>query len=93
MTEQERDSLLLRLAADVRQIGIHIVEIKTRLSLIEREMVTQDGLERFMKATFGEMLSDTRIASGIESLHEQTPREPFVHRPTGPPSTRLPSPG
>ena len=74
MTEQERDSLLLRLAADVRQIGIHIVEIKTRLSLIEREMVTQDGLERFMKATFGEMLSDTRIASGIESLHEQTPR-------------------
>ena len=93
MTEQERDDLLLRLVADVRQVIIRLDKIESRLDKIETEMVTRDGLERFMKATFGEMLSDTRIASGIESLHGQTPREPFVHRPTGPPSTRLPSPG
>ena len=86
MTEQERDDLLLR-------ISKRLDKIDDRLDKIETEMVTQDGLERFMKATFGEMLSDTRIEKGVEALQGQTTREPFVHRPTGAPSTRLPSPG
>ena len=61
MTDQERDDLLL--------------ELRDRLERIEAEMVTADRLERFMRVTFGQMLSATRIASGMAELREHEDRK------------------
>ena len=45
-----------------------------RLAGIERNMVTQAGLETFMRTTFGQMLSDYRIQRGLDSMSD-TQRE------------------
>ncbi|MDE0223367.1 MAG: hypothetical protein OXJ90_29165 [Spirochaetaceae bacterium] len=69
MTDQERDALLQRM--------------DKRLDRIEKDMVTADRLERFMRVTFGEMLSVSRIAAGLAELRRHAPEEHPVSEATG----------
>ena len=46
-----------------------------RLAGIERNMITQAGLEAFMRATFGQMVSDHRVQLGLDSMRDVQRKE------------------
>lgn len=52
-----------------------LLRIDRRLERIERTMVTQAGLEAFMRTTFGQMLSDYHIQRGLISMRDTQRKE------------------
>ena len=81
MTDQERDELLLRLERKVDERDELLLRLERNLLRLERKvdridgtMITQAGIESFMKTTFGQMLSDYHIQRGLTGMRE-TQRE------------------
>ena len=61
MSDQERDALLVSMAA-------RLVSMAARLEQIEGNMLTIEQLAEFMRTAFGEMVSVMRVDAGVEAV-------------------------
>lgn len=64
------DGRVHRLGESVATLKELVAVLSDQLEDVQRRMITQDGLEAFMRATFGQLLSEHRIQEGVRAMKE-----------------------